>query len=136
MELSNIVFSDGVAVGFIDFEFAAPGRPVYDLAPFARLCVPIEDELDQNRMGWEPADRPARLRLIADSYGLDHIGRAELLTAIDDALSKIEEQARRSFDAADPVAVARTKQTGGIEKYDRRRQWWKRLRSEFDTVLG
>ncbi len=28
----NVVFRDGVAVGLLDFDFAAPGRPVYDLA--------------------------------------------------------------------------------------------------------
>ena len=135
LELSNIVFIDGVAVGFIDFEFAAPGRAVYDLAQFARLCVPIEHEFDQDRMGWEPADRPARLRLIADTYGLDQEGRAQLLTAIDAALDKIEEQARRSFDTADHAALARMEQAGGIEKFDRRRRWWQSVRSKFDTAL-
>lgn len=135
LELSNIVFKEGIAIGFIDFEFAAPGRPVYDLAQFARLCVPIEHEVDQKRMGWEPADRPARLRLIADTYGLDQPGRAELLATIDDALSRIEDLARRSFDPADPEAVARLQKTGGIEKYDRRRQWWQGLRNEFEAAL-
>lgn len=70
VELSNVVFRDGIAVALIDFEFAAPGRPVYDLAQLARLCVPIEDDFDQARVGWRPADRPARLRLVADAYGL------------------------------------------------------------------
>ena len=37
VELSNVVFRDGVAVALLDFEFAAPGRPVYDLAQLARL---------------------------------------------------------------------------------------------------
>lgn len=135
LELSNIVFNDGVAVGFIDFEFAAPGRAIYDVAQFARLCVPIEHELDQERMGWIPGDRPARLRLIADSYGLDHIGRAELLTALEEALDCIEEQAHHSFATADPARRSMMERTGGIEKYDRRRQWWQRLRGEFDTAL-
>ena len=63
VELSNVVFRDGIAVALIDFEFAAPGRPAYDLAQLARLCVPIDDEVDRARVGWRPADRPARLRL-------------------------------------------------------------------------
>jgi len=37
VELSNVVFRDGIAVALIDFEFAAPGRPVYDLAQPAHL---------------------------------------------------------------------------------------------------
>ncbi len=39
VEPSNVVFRDGIAVALLDFEFAAPGRPVYDLAHLARLCV-------------------------------------------------------------------------------------------------
>ena len=64
----NVVFRDGIAVALLDFEFAAPGRPVYDVAHLARLCVPIDDDFDQARLGWRPADRPARLRLVADAY--------------------------------------------------------------------
>src|ERR687892_1092707 len=52
VELSNVVFRDGIAVALLDFEFAAPGRPVYDLAQLGRLCVPIEDDFDQARLGW------------------------------------------------------------------------------------
>jgi Phosphotransferase enzyme family len=63
----NVVFRDGIAVALLDFEFAAPGRPVFDVAHLGRLCVPIDEELDQARLGWRPADRPARLRLVADA---------------------------------------------------------------------
>ena len=86
----NVVFRDGIAVALLDFEFAAPGRPVYDLAQLARLCVPIDDDFDQARLGWRRADRPARLRLVADAYGLDRDGRVELLAATDDAIARIE----------------------------------------------
>lgn len=135
VELSNVVFRDGIAVALIDFEFAAPGRPVYDLAQLARLCVPIEDDFDQARVGWRPADRPARLRLVADAYGLDRAGRAELLAAMDDAIDRIEAAARRSVDAGDPNAVAMLKRTGGMEKYDRRRRWWTDHHDEFTALL-
>src|SRR5947207_2373482 len=86
VEPSNAVFRDGIAVALLDFEFAAPGRPVYDLAQLARLCVPIDDEFDQAPPRRRPAGPPDRLRLIADAYGLDRDGRAELLPALDDAI--------------------------------------------------
>ena len=124
VELSNVVFRDGVAVAFIDFEFAAPGRAVYDLAHVARLCVPIDDEFDQERMGWTPADRPARLRVVADAYGLDRAGRAELLVAMSDAMARIESAVRRAVEAGDPNTIAMWNRTGGDERYDRRRRWW------------
>ena len=134
-ELSNVVFRDGVAVALLDFEFAAPGRPVYDLAQLVRLCVPIEDDFDQARLGWRPADPPARVRLVADTYGLDRDGRAELLTAIYDAIDRIEEVARRGFDAGDPASVAAANRTGGMEKYDRRRRWWAGEHEHFAAAL-
>ena len=67
--LENVVFRDGEAVGLLDFDFAAPGRPVFDLACFARMCVPIDDD-SRTRFGWTAADLPKRLRLVADAYGL------------------------------------------------------------------
>lgn len=135
IELSNVVFRDGVAVALLDFEFAAPGRPVYDLAQLARLCVPIEDDIDQTRLGWRPVDRPARARLLADAYGLDREGRAELLTAIDDAIDRIEAAARRSVAGSDPTALEAARRTGGMEKYDRRRRWWSDHRHQFSEAL-
>ena len=135
VELSNVVFRDGIAVALIDFEFAAPGRAVYDLAQLVRLCVPIEDDFDQTRLGWRPADRPARLRLVADTYGLDRDGRAELLTALNDAIDRIEAAARRSVAAGDPHAITMLNRTGGIEKYARRRRWWTDNHDEFAAAL-
>jgi aminoglycoside phosphotransferase (APT) family kinase protein len=131
----NVVFRDGIAVALLDFEFAAPGRPVYDVAQLARLCVPIEDDVDQARLGWRRADRPARLRLVADAYGLDRRGRAELLTAMDDAIARIEAAVRRSVDGGDPDAVARWNRTGGSERYDRRRRWWTDRHTDFAAGL-
>lgn len=135
VELSNVVFRDGVAVALIDLEFAAPGRPAYDLAHLARLCVPIDDDVDQHRLGWIDADRPARLRLVADAYGLDSAGRRELLDAIDDALDRIESVARRSIADGDPDARAVVERTGGIKKYERRRTWWSAHHAQFAAAM-
>ncbi len=134
IELSNVVFRGGVAVAFIDFEFAAPGRPVYDLAQLARLCLPVEHEVDRNRMGWAAA-RPARLRLLADAYGLDRDGRAQLLAAVDDAIDRIEAAARTRFGLGQARADRILAETGGIEKYDRRRRWWRANRHQFAEAL-
>ena len=43
--LENVVFSDGEAVALLDLDFAAPGRPLYDLAQLARTCAPVDDPL-------------------------------------------------------------------------------------------
>ena len=131
----NVVFRNGIAVALLDFEFAAPGRPVYDLAHLARLCVPVEDDFDQVRLGWRPGDRPARLRVVADAYGLDGDGRAELLPAMDHAIDRLEAAVRRSVEAGDPNAVEMWNRTGGSERYDRRRRWWIVHHDEFAAAL-
>lgn len=136
VEPSNVVFRDGVAVALVDVEFAAPGRPVYDLAHLARLWVPIDDDVDRARLGWAPADLPARLRLVADAYGLDREGRAGLLTAVDDALDRVEAATRRAVDAGDPGAIELWRRTGGGERFARRRRWWTAHRDRFAAVLG
>jgi hypothetical protein len=135
VELSNVVFRDGIAVALLDFEFAAPGRPVFDLAHLARLCVPIEDEVDQERLGWVPADRPARLRLVADGYGLSREGRLQLLEAIGEAIDRVDAAVRRHVEAGDPNAVALWNEIGGAERYARRRRWWASHVSDFATAL-
>lgn len=133
--LENVVFRGGAAVALLDFEFAAPGRPIYDLAHLARLCVPIEDEFDQSRLGWLGADRPTRLRLVADAYGLDRDGRAELLPAISDAIDRVECAVRRSVEAGDPNFVEMWNRTGGSDRYDRRRRWWVLHQEAFAAAL-
>jgi hypothetical protein len=131
----NVVFRDGIAVALLDFEFAAPGRPVYDVAQLARLCVPIDDEFDQARLGWRPADRPARLRLVADAYGLDRDGRGALLTAMNDAIARVEGFVRRRVDAGDPNFVEMWNRIGGSARYDRRRRWWTDRHDQFGAAL-
>src|SRR5207237_10745102 len=103
--------------------------------PLARVWVPLEDDLAKTRMGWRPADRRARLRLIADVYGLDEHGRTHLLTAMDDALDRIEAAARRGLET-DPTAAATLQRAGGIEKYERRRRWLGLFHDELGTALS
>ena len=57
--LDNVIFRDGVAVGLIDFDFAAPGRPLYDLAQLARHLMPIAaDDMTPSSAGSRPTGRP------------------------------------------------------------------------------
>lgn len=133
--LENVVFRDGVAVALLDFEFAAPGRPIYDLACLARLCVPIDNDFDQARLGWQPAEGPARLRLVADAYGLDRDGRTELLTAMEDALTRAEEFIWRRVESGDPNFVEMWDRTDGAKRYHRRRRWWDNNHHHFAAAL-
>jgi len=135
--LENVVFRGGLAVGLLDFDFAAPGRPTYDLAQMTRMCGPIDDELDAARVGWRPgAVAPSRLRLVADAYGLDGDGRAQLFDALDRSIARGGEFVRRRVEAGEAAFIAMWESMGGMARFDRRRTWWAGARDAFAAALG
>jgi aminoglycoside phosphotransferase (APT) family kinase protein len=134
--LENVVFRNGEAIGLLDFDFAAPGRPDYDVAAFTRMCVPIDDDRSAERLGWAPADRPARLRLVADTYGLDATGRLEILDHLDRSMHGGGAFVQRRVDAGDPNFIRMLEDMGGMERYERRRRWWEASRAGFTDALA
>ena len=134
--LENVVFRDSEAVGLIDFDFAAPGRRVFDLASFARMCVPIDDEINSAKNGWVPSDRPRRLRLVADSYGLNAVERSDLIDLLAASIAKGGEFVLRHVVAGEPGFVTMWDQMGGMERFDRRRGWWATARTAFEDAMS
>jgi Phosphotransferase enzyme family len=134
--LENVVFRDGTAVAVLDWEFAAPGRPVYDVAQMARRCVPVTDDLSATRLGWVNPDKPARLRLVSDQYGLDRAGRATLVSALDDAIQLHGRFVQRRVEAGDENFIKMWNDVGGVEWHDRRRHWWSDAREAFERALS
>ncbi len=132
--MENVVFCDGEAIGLLDFDFAAPGRPVYELACFARMCVPIDDE-SRVRFGWQPAALPRRLRLVADEYGLDPRERTEMVEALGESIVHGGEFALRRVNAGDANFIEMWNSIGGMARFDRRRAWWADTGSQFDAVM-
>jgi hypothetical protein len=133
--LENVVFRGGIAVGLLDFDFAAPGRPIVDVASFARMCVPIDDDVNAARLGWLDPDRPKRLRLIADTYGLGPAERRELIGALGDSIGRGGAFVRRRVEAGDPNFIEMWDAIGGAERFDRRRRWWDHCHDQFVLVL-
>ncbi len=133
--LENVVFEQGQAIALLDFDFAAPGRRAFDLASFARMCVPIDDEINAARLGWTEADLPARLRLVADAYGLDKSQRAELLGHLSESIERGGGFVRRRVEAGDPGFLRMWNDMGGSERFDRRQRWWSDHKDEFERAL-
>jgi hypothetical protein len=133
--LENVVFRNGEAIGLLDFDFAAPGRPAHDLAAFARMCVPVDDDRSAERLGWAPTDRPARLRRIAAAYELGDSGRQELLEHLDRSMEQGGVFVRRRVEAGDLNFTRMLAAMGGMERYQRRREWWKINRRHFVAAL-
>ncbi len=132
--LENVVFRDGEAVALLDFDFAAPGHPVYDLACFARMCVPIDDD-SRVRFGWTPADLPRRLRLVADEYGLTADERQLMLAALDGSIARGGEFVRRRVEAGEQSFIDMWSSMGGMARFDRRRAWWAETRTRFADAM-
>ena len=119
--LENVVFRDGVAVGLLDFDFAAPGRRVYDLSQFARMCVPIDDESRVASVGGRRTSR-------SDSASWPtrtgcRPGR-EFFDALAERIAHGGEFLRRRVEAGDENFVELWESMGGMARFDRRREWW------------
>ena len=134
--MENVVFRAGEAVALLDFDYAAPGRRSFDITAHARMCVPIDDDVNAMKLGWATADRPARLRLVTDSYGLDGAGRSEVLVCLDESIARGGEFVRRHVEAGEPGFVEMWNSMGGMERFDRRRRWWAVARPTFVTALA
>jgi hypothetical protein len=133
--LENVVFRGGEAVALLDFDFAAPGRRSYDVACFARMCVPVDDEINRRRLGWEVKDLPDRMRLIADAYGSTPSERAAIIPSIDYLIAHHAEFVRSRVEAGDPGFVTQWENGGGMARFDRRREWWVEHRDEFVAAM-
>ncbi|MDP9464526.1 MAG: phosphotransferase [Actinomycetota bacterium] len=132
--VENVVFRNGEAVCLLDFDWAAPGSPLYDLACMARMCVPIDDD-SRVRFGWHPANLPVRLRLVADTYGLDAHERSGLVAALSGSIARGGQFVLRRVEAGDRNFVEMWNSMGGMARFDRRRAWWAESRGEFDTAM-
>ena len=133
--LENVVFRDGSAVALLDFDFAAPGRREFDLAAFARMCVPIDDDSNASRLGWASIDKPMRLRVVCDAYGCDESGRADVLACLSDSIARGGEFVRRRVEAGEVAFIEMWNNMGGQERFDRRRQWWSDNYQDFADAL-
>ena len=131
----NVVYRDGQAVALLDFDFAAPGSRAYDVACFARMCVPIETDADARRTGRGGLDPFKRLRVVADAYGLGSLERVELVDVLDDQMERGGEFVQRRVDAGEAAFIEMWNTMGGRARFDRRRAWFASRRGDFAAAL-
>jgi aminoglycoside phosphotransferase (APT) family kinase protein len=131
----NVVYRHGVAVALLDFDFAAPGRPLYDLALLAKMCVPLDTPEDADRLGRGSLDAVTRLRVVADAYGLAP-DREEFLDVLGEAIATGGAFVARRVAEGNPAFITMFDQMGGQARYDRRTEWFERHRARFLDALG
>jgi phosphotransferase family enzyme len=131
----NVVYRSGRAAALLDFDFAAPGRPLYDLAQLAKMCVPLDTPEDAARLGRGSLDPFRRLRIVADAYGLP-AERSDFLAMLEEGMEAGHHFVRRRVERGEPAFVTMWEQMGGQARYDRRQAWFSRNRQRFLDALG
>ncbi|WP_405785309.1 phosphotransferase [Streptomyces sp. NBC_01378] len=131
----NVVFRDGRAFALIDFDMAAPGRPLWDVAMTARYWVPMLDPASAAAIYPEGLDAPARLRILADSYGLSSQERAELPGVIEQATQTCRDFVADRVSDGDANYARALTDRGGWERWDRMQAWQAAHRETFSNAL-
>jgi aminoglycoside phosphotransferase (APT) family kinase protein len=131
----NVVFRDGRAVALIDFDLAAPGRPLWDVAMTARYWVPMLDPLSATASYPDGLDAPARLRILADGYGLTPQERGELPAVVEQATGVCRAFVAGRVAAGDPVFTRALGERGGWDRWDRMQAWLVDHRETFTAAL-
>lgn len=131
----NVVFRDGRAAALIDFDMAAPGRHLWDVAMTARYWVPMLEPGSAASLHPSGLDAPARLRILADGYGLSTGDRAELAGVIEQATEVCRAFVARRVADGDPVYRQALAERGGWERWDRVQTWLADHRTTFTAAL-
>jgi Phosphotransferase enzyme family len=118
----NVVVRDGEAVALLDFEYAAPGTVVWDLAGTARMWVPLGDPAFMNERA--DLDHLGRLRLFADEYGLLTTDRPALVDAIVERQGLSRRFLRRHVGSGHPGFVEMWEAIGGQTRMDANDRWY------------
>ncbi|HSO95510.1 MAG TPA: phosphotransferase [Acidimicrobiia bacterium] len=126
----NVVFRDGAAVGLIDFDFAGPADPLFDVAATAYYWMPLvaPEDLDVD------LDRAARLRLFADVYGLPRAGREHLVRGLGAYLGWGERLVTARIAAGEPGFVEMGRR-GWAERKARAKAWFAVARGELERAV-
>lgn len=131
----NVVFREGRAAALIDFDMAAPGRPLWDVAMTARYWVPMLDPASAAALYPAGLDAPARLRVLADGYGLAARERAELPGVVEQATEVCRAFVTRRVAEGDPVYLQALAEQGGWARWDRVQSWLAEHRETFTAAL-
>lgn len=134
--VENVVFRDGEAFGLIDFDMAAPGRPLWDVAMAARYWVPMLDpETAAQFPSYAGLDPVRRLRILADGYGMSADDRTELLGVIEEVTVVERADIAARIETGDAGFVKAFHDHGGWATWDRLQAWLADQRATFVAAL-
>ena len=129
----NVVFRDGEAVALLDFDLAAPGRPLWDVAQAARMWIPlIPAEVSGDRAD---LDRFRRLAVLAHAYGLAVAEHRPFVDAVITSKRVGTRFVQRRVAAGEQALVEAWEQRGGQPGDERLIVWLEDNRAAFLQAL-
>ncbi len=132
----NLLERDGAIAGLVDWDLAGPGRLIEDFAYMAWHFAPLHDEpTGDSAPPPPPTDRPRRLRLLSDSYGLPSADRRVLVAEV--AAMQVRQAAQVADDAlmGDPASARLWSSGRFTEATGRSLQWLSRHRDSLSHAL-
>lgn len=133
LNLDNVVFRDGRAAAFVDFDLAAPGSPAWDVAGAAQLWAPLRPDVDvpdsRRGRGLE------RFRLFVDRYGMDEAERVRVAAAVPESHRWFWELITREADAGN-AAFANYRRAVPPERRARADAWFADNAARLRVALG
>ena len=121
--IENVVFEGGRTVGLLDFDFAAPGRPLWDLVMTARYWVPLLDPLSADATGRGNLDVLARMRILADAYGLLDTDRRSFASVVMEVEAVALHFVLGRIERGETAFIRMWDALGGETRYLRKMTW-------------
>ena len=131
----NVIFRQGEVVALIDWDFAAPGDRLFDIASAAKHWVPLMDDRRCAAEGLAHVDKGSRLRLLSDSYGLDRAQRGRLLDFVM-LKQQLGYASHKAWGEAGEPGFERMWGEGSGELMTRDMEWLRRHRSDLQPFLA
>jgi len=118
----NVIYRDGRAVGLVDFDFAAPGRPVWDVVRTVVMWAPMAAP---EFRGVYPGDLDAvaRFARFVAAYGLGPDDAETVVDAMIETRAAGRRFVQRHMDAGERAFIEMWEQAGGRAR-DRRNDEW------------
>jgi Phosphotransferase enzyme family len=128
--VGNIVFHGERAVALLDFDYAGPSDPIWDVAIACQHWVPLADPVDFVKLdGFDTWDAMDRLGAFCDGYGLIGSRLSLLFDAIEVYLQRGLVGVRKRIGAGEPAFVAHW-EAGLGDRLTRATSWVKAHRHE------
>ena len=128
-------FHDGRPVALLDFDFAAPGRRVWDVAMAIGMWAPLRHPAV--RSAHPPGlDAVQRAVVFVRAYGMDCFTAGEVVDAIEEAMRVGARFVRRHVEAGEAGFVEMVSNSGGDDRYRLNKEWWAETRDLLRGALS